>query len=179
MELVLRNPRGFIETINRLTHKKEENIYYEEEKIGGARISGDVKSDFIDMLQRIGADGKTLIITDPYLLTCRQPDDILNFLIELIQGVNPSEVIVVTPEKNTCPRSYEYVKEELAKSDIEFEHKPCNEFHDRFWVVIEGGGVVMGTSFNGMLGRHVFYLNMLSSEDVNIIIGFLKSERII
>ncbi|WP_101908555.1 hypothetical protein [Marasmitruncus massiliensis] len=179
MELVIKRKNCFFEGISSMLRKKGDNVVYEEEKVYGGRLTGDVKTEFTRMLEDVDAKSHTLIITDPYFLSCNTPD-IIDFFLSTIIGIAPKEICVLCPQKNICPSTLHFFTSILKDKGICLIQRNCSAFHDRFWIIKESGrGFILGTSLNGILGKRIFYVNAIDDADVSDIFAFLTSENLI
>lgn len=118
-------------------------------------------------------DNSTLIITDPYFMSCGNSSDSYQALLRNIFNDGKKYKI-----KLFKPRGNEQIFNEF-KNNMNLMNKDaevicCNNIHDRFWVCPENRkGFVMGTSLNG-LGRKFCYISMMNQEDVESVLRFIN-----
>ncbi len=138
-------------------------------------IKGEEKLDcFAYFLKKIEAKGKELIIMDPYLFSVsKKSNEYCDMLAKIIEEAKASDIIVITDCRNYEDNIYKKIKEKLKR---EIKIKYSYDFHDRFWIADRKKGFYTGTSING-IGKRISLINLLSEEDVEIIIDELNKTK--
>lgn len=119
----------------------------------------------------LNAQGKTLILTDPYLFSTSEPDYV-NELEGYLQRSGAVKIMCIMPLR--CNNSV-YSDIQVRLSHVKFEFHEYNKCHDRFWLCPENKtGFCMGTSLNG-LGRKICRIDMLEGTEVETLIQEISS----
>lgn len=120
-------------------------------------------------LAKLDADGKSVIITDPYLFHISS--DLSEYEAELttvLSSLNCKEIkFCVKTINNADTILFESVKSTLRSTGCTINHFAIDEnFHDRFWYCPETKKcIVFGTSLNG-LGKRVSMVTTLDNDDI-------------
>lgn len=118
-------------------------------------------------LAKLGADGNTVLITDPYLFqndpngSTYQSD-----LVTLLSGLKAAKIIYCAHQKSSAA-FFQQVQTALQAKGIalDFDNRLVG-CHDRFWYCPETEKcVVFGTSLNG-IGKKICRIDMLTEDEV-------------
>ncbi|WP_144559774.1 hypothetical protein [Bacillus thuringiensis] len=121
---------------------------------------------------------RELIITDPYIFAAKsayQCDKQIKIITRILRRLDPKVTIFITDEEKS---------NKLVEDRIKFSNKGItiirysDEWHDRFWIKNRSEGFVMGTSLNG-IGSKISSINELNNEDINMLIDYMKEEKLI
>ena len=117
-------------------------------------------------LAKLNADGKTVLVTDPYLFQndphggTYQSD-----LITLLSGLNASKILYCAHQKSSAA-FFQQVQTALQSKGtvLDFDNRLVG-CHDRFWYCPETEKcVVFGTSLNG-IGKKICRIDMLTEDE--------------
>ena len=129
---------------------------------------------FSSFFSKIEAEEKELIITDPYLFkeskNKKEDDEYCNILAKIIMKAKAKSIRVITNYRNY---NNDIHKKKLTQ-DIKIIWN--DDFHDRFWIADRKKGFYTGTSING-LGKRITLINLLSKDEVKIIIDELNKKE--
>lgn len=118
-------------------------------------------------LAKLNADGKTVLVTDPYLF---QNDSnggtYQSDLITLLSGLKASKIIYCAHQKSSAAFFQQVHTALQAKGTVlDFDNRLVG-CHDRFWYCPETEKcVVFGTSLNG-IGKKIGRIDMLTADEV-------------
>lgn len=122
-------------------------------------------------IDELDSQGKTLILTDPYLFSTSSPDYVSE-LEEYLRWSGAVKIMCLMPLR--CKNNV-YSVIEARLSPVKFEFHEYSECHDRFWLCPENKtGFCMGTSLNG-LGRKICRIDMLEITEVEVLIQEISS----
>jgi hypothetical protein len=127
------------------------------------------------MLERLAATRELLVI-DRYLFPKRPANDYLDTLVSVVQPLldSVSRLVLITSKVHDTILLGEF-KDRLRvlRPTCEVLHRVSEDFHDRFWIVDQARGLVVGTSLNG-LGRRYALVDYVDETDVAEIVTTLK-----
>ena len=124
-------------------------------------------------------EGRTLIITDPYLISGIARNNTYNetyaqFLSDIL-GNDTYKIKLYIPDVSSN-LIFDKLDQSLTKRIERIRFENC---HDRFWICPESkNGFLMGTSLNG-IGKKLCYIDRLSTEDVLCILEALNYNTIV
>ena len=169
--------------------KKEEKIQQElkniennnsilQEEVLLKNITNEEKLNcFSSFFSKIEAEEKELIITDPYLFkeskNKKEDDEYCNILAKIIMKAKAKSIRVITNYRNYNNDIHKKIENKLTQ-DIKIIWN--DDFHDRFWIADRKKGFYTGTSING-LGKRITLINLLSKDEVKIIIDELNKKE--
>lgn len=121
--------------------------------IRGATQSIKIFKSYTKILNNSQSSANELYITDRYLF-CNNSLEYMNLIIDILCDINIKEIKFIVPEGFNCfiLQSYEYVKQEILKNQINIDIINSDMFHDRLWIS-DKCGFVCGTSLNGIMKR--------------------------
>lgn len=126
----------------------------------------DYEARVMRYINELHSQGKTLILTDPYLFMSRE-SDYINELDRLLRGSGAGKIVCFMPQR--CQNAT-YTDITSRLSSIKFEFHEYDDCHDRFWLCPEEKtGFCMGTSLNG-LGRKICRIDMLELVEVEVLL---------
>ena len=132
---------------------------------------------FSSFFSKIEAEEKELIITDPYLFkeskNKKEDDEYCNILAKIIMKAKAKSIRVITNYRNYNNDIHKKIENKLTQ-DIKIIWN--DDFHDRFWIADRKKGFYTGTSING-LGKRITLINLLSKDEVKIIIDELNKKE--
>lgn len=176
MELVMKRPIRFFETLQKLIPQKGGNIVYEEKAHGKCENYNDILDD---ILAECGNPNRTseLIIIDRYFtqIDCACADEVARRLFEWKEKHQIDQIIIWTKERKNCFE--EKIRKEVSICKIK------DSIHDRFWIFKNGNMckvVSVGASFNGFIEntKHVFYITSVKECDVENLLKILYEHGI-
>jgi hypothetical protein len=120
-----------------------------------------------------------LTIIDPYIFSQSQ-FSIVEFMKTVFddqfQQINVIEII--TSNKKVNVKQRKDLIELLEKKCKKVIVKSSEDFHDRFWIVDEVKGFIIGTSINGIGRKHFFIQDdYLSPEDTQCILNLYNGKE--
>lgn len=122
---------------------------------------------------------RKLTIIDPYFFSNSRFAFTRSRLIEILTAGPPSLqwLEVVTSEKSFDKTSAASLTKSLPPH-IRLTVIKNGEFHDRFWIINDSKGIVVGTSINGFGNKHFFIQDdFLSTRDVQRILSFYQNTK--
>lgn len=135
----------------------------------------DIFEQVYKYLGKLNVSGKTLIITDPYILYKVHFSEYENKLKELFSKLSPKEIKFYIPNSKLCDTFFNKISYELK--NINFININVDNYHDRFWICKEEKlGVVIGTSLNFNNTKKA-YINILDKEDIDTILNDLDKVK--
>ncbi len=119
----------------------------------GANKSMKIFKEYTKILNNSESSATELYITDRYLF-CDNSLNYINMIIDILSDINIKEIKFIVPKgfSGFNLQSFEVVKQELLKKEINIETLYNDTFHDRFWIS-DISGFVSGTSLNGIVRR--------------------------
>uniref|UniRef100_UPI003AB6FA09 hypothetical protein n=1 Tax=Enterocloster clostridioformis TaxID=1531 RepID=UPI003AB6FA09 len=174
-----------IEFCKRSSNKNDETIisdymqqngfdYVYEEVLWKNMTDKEKIEKFSTNFSKVEAEGKELIIVDPYLFN-DSTDDYCDMLASIINHSDAQSVVVITDNSHYKKISYDKVANKVNRP---ISNKFSGDFHDRFWIAGRKKGFCTGTSLNG-IGKRISIINLLSEDDVSEIIKELCKQRLI
>lgn len=141
----------------------EEELHAENTFICGS--SATLRTEAAAELSKLSADGKTVLVTDPYLFP-NSPDGAYSADLEaLLKGLGAAK-IVYCAKTTRNDAFYRRMQAALgaAGTVLDFTNR-LSDCHDRFWYCPETEKcLVFGTSLNG-IGRKICRIDMLTPEE--------------
>ena len=130
--------------------------------IGG---QGTTIADITRELQKLDAENKTVVITDPYLFPRNHGQQYQSELVGLLGGIKASKYRYCSPRLDDL-QLFNDVCNDLSVQGIVLERtNACIDSHDRFWYCPENEKCMsVGTSPNGV-GTKLFEIHMLAADD--------------
>lgn len=122
-------------------------------------------------LNELSGSIKKLVIIDPYFFPYSYSKNYIDTIIDILKPLELNIIHVITSKKNTNYDLKNKIQSRLDNSSIELTYS--NDFHDRFWIVNDENGFLMGTSLNG-LGKKFSIIQKLDVDDVTAIIHEYK-----
>lgn len=133
-----------------------------------------IASFMIITLEKLYANGNTVVVTDNYLFKPTNDSQYEHDLKLILKSLSASKVIHYGEDKNINKKLFNSVKEYLKQNETILTHKNLSDFHDRFWITKETNkGVVIGTSLNG-IGKKIFYYNEIKDEESVEVLRYLS-----
>ena len=130
--------------------------------IGG---QGTTISDITRELQKLDAENKTVVITDPHLFPRNHGQQYQSELVGLLCGIKASKYRYCSLRLDN-QRLFNDVCSDLSAQGIALERtNACIDSHDRFWYCPDNEKCMsVGTSPNGV-GTRIFEIHMLAADD--------------
>lgn len=146
-------------------------------------LIADIGSDMLGLmknaLDELGAEGKTVVITDPYLYSTHNDQTYIANIIDILTGLKASKIIYVTSGKIQDSVMENQVISALNAQGCEYEKKTAPKIHDRYWLCVENKKAVeTGTSLNG-IGKKISRIDNVSEGDVASLINILHTQMVI
>ena len=165
------------EKIKQVLKNIENNNSILQEEVLLKNITNEEKLNcFSSFFSKIEAEEKELIITDPYLFkeskNKKEDDEYCNILAKIMKAKAKS-IRVITNYRNYNNDIHKKIENKLTQ-DIKIIWN--DDFHDRFWIADRKKGFYTGTSING-LGKRITLINLLSKDEVKIIIDELNKKE--
>ena len=166
------------EKIKQVLKNIENNNSILQEEVLLKNITNEEKLNcFSSFFSKIEAEEKELIITDPYLFkeskNKKEDDEYCNILAKIIMKAKAKSIRVITNYRNYNNDIHKKIENKLTQ-DIKIIWN--DDFHDRFWIADRKKGFYTGTSING-LGKRITLINLLSKDEVKIIIDELNKKE--
>ena len=166
------------EKIKQVLKNIENNNSILQEEVLLKNITNEEKLNcFSSFFSKIEAEEKELIITDPYLFkeskNKKEDDEYCNILAKIIMKSKAKSIRVITNYRNYNNDIHKKIENKLTQ-DIKIIWN--DDFHDRFWIADRKKGFYTGTSING-LGKRITLINLLSKDEVKIIIDELNKKE--
>lgn len=166
------------EKIKQVLKNIENNNSILQEEVLLKNITNEEKLNcFSSFFSKIEAEEKELIITDPYLFkeskNKKEDDEYCNILAKIIMKAKAKSIRVITNYRNYNNDIHKKIENKLTQ-DIKIIWN--DDFHDRFWIADRKKGFYTGTSING-LGKRITIINLLSKDEVKIIIDELNKKE--
>ena len=166
------------EKIKQVLKNIENNNSILQEEVLLKNITNEEKLNcFSYFFSKIEAEEKELIITDPYLFkeskNKKEDDEYCNILAKIIMKAKAKSIRVITNYRNYNNDIHKKIENKLTQ-DIKIIWN--DDFHDRFWIADRKKGFYTGTSING-LGKRITLINLLSKDEVKIIIDELNKKE--
>lgn len=166
------------EKIKQVLKNIENNNSMLQEEVLLKNITNEEKLNcFSSFFSKIEAEEKELIITDPYLFkeskNKKEDDEYCNILAKIIMKAKAKSIRVITNYRNYNNDIHKKIENKLTQ-DIKIIWN--DDFHDRFWIADRKKGFYTGTSING-LGKRITLINLLSKDEVKIIIDELNKKE--
>lgn len=166
------------EKIKQVLKNIENNNSILQEEVLMKNITNEEKLNcFSSFFSKIEAEEKELIITDPYLFkeskNKKEDDEYCNILAKIIMKAKAKSIRVITNYRNYNNDIHKKIENKLTQ-DIKIIWN--DDFHDRFWIADRKKGFYTGTSING-LGKRITLINLLSKDEVKIIIDELNKKE--
>ena len=166
------------EKIKQVLKNIENNNSILQEEVLLKNITNEEKLNcFSSFFSKIEAEEKELIITDPYLFkeskNKKEDDKYCNILAKIIMKAKAKSIRVITNYRNYNNDIHKKIENKLTQ-DIKIIWN--DDFHDRFWIADRKKGFYTGTSING-LGKRITLINLLSKDEVKIIIDELNKKE--
>lgn len=166
------------EKIKQVLKNIENNNSILQEEVLLKNITNEEKLNcFSSFFSKIEAEEKELIITDPYLFkeskNKKEYDEYCNILAKIIIKAKAKSIRVITNYRNYNNDIHKKIENKLTQ-DIKIIWN--DDFHDRFWIADRKKGFYTGTSING-LGKRITLINLLSKDEVKIIIDELNKKE--
>ena len=166
------------EKIKQVLKNIENNNSILQEEVLLKNITNEEKLNcFSSFFSKIEAEEKELIITDPYLFkeskNKKEDDEYCNILAKIIMKAEAKSIRVITNYRNYNNDIHKKIENKLTQ-DIKIIWN--DDFHDRFWIADRKKGFYTGTSING-LGKRITLINLLSKDEVKIIIDELNKKE--
>lgn len=166
------------EKIKQVLKNIENNNSILQEEVLLKNITNEEKLNcFSSFFSKIEAEEKELIITDPYLFkeskNKKEDDEYCNILAKIIMKAKAKSIRVITNYRNYNNDIHKKIENKLTQ-DIKIIWN--DDFHDRFWISDRKKGFYTGTSING-LGKRITLINLLSKDEVKIIIDELNKKE--
>ena len=184
MELVMKQPTSFFETLQKLIPQKGGNIVYEEEKIIEEGFPLSKALEYI--AYALGADlrGASLHIIDRFFYPhdiAGDTNDCANTLQNWALKYGISSIILYTNKDadgfpNLCKCAFSTLND-TPSFDIK---KYDKTIHDRFWIIKHGetfSGIMVGNSLSGF-GNKFTVICKIDENDMASLINILKSYKI-
>lgn len=122
------------------------------------------KKKIDDYISKINVSNKDIIvIIDQYLFSKNSNDEYVNYLIDSLNNLNFSKLIIITNNKSFDESIFENVKSQLYSENISIYFS--DNYHDRFWISDCGKGFTIGTSLNGV-GKKISRISFLEDDEV-------------
>lgn len=166
------------EKIKQVLKNIENNNSILQEEVLLKNITNEEKLNcFSSFFSKIEAEEKEWIITDPYLFkeskNKKEDDEYCNILAKIIMKAKAKSIRVITNYRNYNNDIHKKIENKLTQ-DIKIIWN--DDFHDRFWIADRKKGFYTGTSING-LGKRITLINLLSKDEVKIIIDELNKKE--
>lgn len=166
------------EKIKQVLKNIENNNSILQEEVLLKNITNEEKLNcFSSFFSKIEAEEKELIITDPYLFkeskNKKEDDEYCNILAKIIMKAKAKSIRVITNYRNYNNDIHKKIENKLTQ-DIKIIWN--DDFYDRFWIADRKKGFYTGTSING-LGKRITLINLLSKDEVKIIIDELNKKE--
>ena len=166
------------EKIKQVLKNIENNNSILQEEVLLKNITNEEKLNcFSSFFSKIEAEEKELIITYPYLFkeskNKKEDDEYCNILAKIIMKAKAKSIRVITNYRNYNNDIHKKIENKLTQ-DIKIIWN--DDFHDRFWIADRKKGFYTGTSING-LGKRITLINLLSKDEVKIIIDELNKKE--
>ena len=166
------------EKIKQVLKNIENNNSILQEEVLLKNITNEEKLNcFSSLFSKRAAEEKELIITDPYLFkeskNKKEDDEYCNILAKIIMKAKAKSIRVITNYRNYNNDIHKKIENKLTQ-DIKIIWN--DDFHDRFWIADRKKGFYTGTSING-LGKRITLINLLSKDEVKIIIDELNKKE--
>ena len=166
------------EKIKQVLKNIENNNSILQEEVLLKNITNEEKLNcFSSFFSKIEAEEKELTITDPYLFkeskNKKEDDEYCNILAKIIMKAKAKSIRVITNYRNYNNDIHKKIENKLTQ-DIKIIWN--DDFHDRFWIADRKKGFYTGTSING-LGKRITLINLLSKDEVKIIIDELNKKE--
>lgn len=166
------------EKIKQVLKNIENNNSILQEEVLLKNITNEEKLNcFSSFFSKIEAEEKELIITDPYLFkeskNKKEDDEYCNILAKIIMKAKAKSIRVITNYRNYNNDIHKKIENKLTQ---EIKIIWNDDFHDRFWIADRKKGFYTGTSING-LGKRITLINLLSKDEVKIIIDELNKKE--
>ena len=166
------------EKIKQVLKNIENNNSILQEEVLLKNITNEEKLNcFSSFFSKIEAEEKELIITDPYLFkeskNKKEDDEYCNILAKIIMKAKAKSIRVITNYRNYNNDIHKKIENKLTQ-DIKIIWN--DDFNDRFWIADRKKGFYTGTSING-LGKRITLINLLSKDEVKIIIDELNKKE--
>ena len=180
MELVMKRPMSFFETLQKLFPQKGGNIVYEEEGILGKGIS--LPSALKQIQRELGniEANSTLFIIDRYFTLAdgkeKQAKEYASQLYNWVKKTGIREVNIYSNPSQT----FKDAVTELFDGQILFLWENEKNIHDRLWIIKnEQGvhGVMVGSSLSGF-GKSFTLVCPISLKDIDQLAELLRQHGI-
>lgn len=118
-----------------------------------------------------------LLLIDHYLFPIHPDPGLLGFMQSVLEDTLKavSTLHVVTqPGRNTAFEAQFHAMAQAVNPTIAIHPKYTGDFHDRFWLTDQTGGLFVGASMNGIGNRYAL-VDWLREEDATAIYSFFQS----
>lgn len=130
--------------------------------IGG---QGTTISDITRELQNLDAEGKTVVITDPYLFPRNHKPQYRSELVGLLCGIKAAKYRYCSPRLDNHQLFHDVCNDLSAQGIVLERTNACIDSHDRFWYCPDNEKCMsVGTSPNGV-GTKMFEIHTLTADD--------------
>lgn len=142
----------------------ENYIILQEELLFQNMTLEEKKKKIDDYISKINLSNEDIIvIIDPYLFPKNSTDEYVDYLIDSLNRLNFSKLIIITNNKSFDVSTFENVKSQLYSENISIYFS--DNYHDRFWISDCGKGFTIGTSLNGV-GKKISRISFLEDDEV-------------
>lgn len=137
-------------------------------------------TEFLRIKLMNGRNLRKLTIIDPYFFKYGNSKFSIpkQVMVDTLNGFNSLEILeIVTPTDYTVTKKEKLeaeIKKVLPRVQLNVIH--TSGFHDRFWIMNENKGFIVGTSLNGMNNKHFFIQDdYLSDRDIQELLAIYKN----
>ena len=99
-----------------------------------------IASFMIITLEKLYANGNTVVVTDNYLFKPTNDSQYEHDLKLILKSLSASKDIHYGEDKNINKKLFNSVKEYLKQNETILTHKNLSDFHDRFWITLDYKG---------------------------------------
>ncbi|CAA6820883.1 MAG: Unknown protein [uncultured Sulfurovum sp.] len=136
-------------------------------------------TNFLKEKLEFGIGVNKLTIIDPYFFKYDSQLSLTRgVMVETLEGFSSLRTLEVVTSSNYQVGKKEKLEEEILDvvpnlDRINIIH--VNSFHDRFWIMNDEKGFVVGTSLSGMGKKHFFVQdNYLSENDIRVLLSLYR-----
>lgn len=142
-----------------------------------AKKGADMKTMVTEELKKLGADGKTVVITDSYIFESNGDAAYKQTLCDILRKLKAKKIIFASYRGKGEKAVRNYVEKALDADGCNVEFKK-DEIHDRYWICLENGNALLMNSLDG-IGKRTSTILQLASDDVQDLISELRSQSVI